>query len=160
MKKGSTLFLRASLVVMGFLALVICIVLFFGVAGEGIRNMSYFARLLTPLVVIMYMVAIPFYIALYQTWKLLNYIDAGTAFSVLSSRALKNIKHCAVTISVLYVAALPDFFRLAEADDAPGVGVIGLIFVGASLTVAVFAAVLQKLVESAMEIKSENDLTI
>jgi hypothetical protein len=37
---------------------------------------------------------------------------------------------------------------------------IGLVIVGASVAVAVFAAVLQRLLENAIAIKSENDLTV
>jgi Protein of unknown function (DUF2975) len=159
-KKGSTVFLRLALIVLGLMVLGFCIILFFGLEGEGIRNVPYWERILTPLVLMMYLSAIPFYIALFQSWKLLGYIDHNIAFSELSAQALKNIKHCAFTVSVIYVATLPDFFRLAEADDAPGVVVVGFIFMGASLTVAIFAAVLEKLVESAIEIKSENDLTV
>lgn len=158
--KNGTLFLKTSLIVLGLMVLGLCILMFVGLAGEGIRNMSYFDRLVSPLVLIMYIAAIPFYIALFQAWKLLSYIDKSIAFSELSAEALKNIKYCAFTISVLYISALPQFFILAQADDAPGVVIIGLMFVGASLTIAVFAAVLQKLVESAMVIKSENDLTV
>jgi hypothetical protein len=134
--------------------------MFVGLAGEGIRNMSYFERLVSPLVLMMYIAAIPFYIALFQAWKLLSYIDKNTAFSEASVKALGNIKHCAFTISILYIAALPQFYILAEADDAPGVIVIGLIFVGASFTVAIFAALLQKLLKNVLDLKSENDLTV
>ena len=159
-KKGSTLFLKASLIVLGLMGLGVCIIMFWGLAGEGIRNMSYFDRLLTPLVLIMWLTLIPFFISLFQAWKLLTYIDKNIAFSELSRVALKKIKYCAFTICVLYISALPQFYILAQADDAPGVMIIALMFVGAPLTIAVFAAVLEKLVESAMQIKSENELTV
>jgi hypothetical protein len=160
MKRGSTLFLRTAVVILGLGVFGLCIIMFVGLDGEGIRNVPYLERFLTPLVLMTYLSAIPFYIALFQAFKLLNYIDKNSAFSELSTKALRNIKYCAFTITVLYIAALPDFFRLAEADDAPGVVIIGLIFVGAACTIAIFAAVLEKLVESAMTIKSENDLTV
>ena len=68
----------------------------------------------------MYVSAIPFYVALYQAFKLLSYIDKNQAFSELSVRALKNIKICAITISGLYVVVMPFVFIIAEIDDAPG----------------------------------------
>lgn len=160
MKRGSTLFLKASLIVLGLMVLGVCIIMFVGLAGEGIRNMLYFNRLVSPLVLIVWLTAIPFYIALSQAWKLLGCIDKNIAFSEFSREALKKIKYCAVTIGVLYTAALPQFFILAQADDAPGIVIIGLVLVGASCTVAVFAAVLEKLVKSATAIQSEHDLTI
>ena len=108
----------------------------------------------------LYASAIPFYFALYQAFKLLSYIDKNKAFSELSVKALKKIKYCAITISILYVLGMPLFYLIAEKDDAPGVIVIGLVIIFASMVIAVFAAVLQKLLQEAIDIKSENDLTV
>ncbi|MGI2746972.1 DUF2975 domain-containing protein, partial [Bacillus cytotoxicus] len=108
----------------------------------------------------LYAAAIPFYFALYQAFKLLQYIDRNEAFSELSVRALKNIKNCAITISSLYVIGLPLFYLIAERDDAPGIILIGLVIIFTSTVIAVFAAVLQKLLKNAVDIKTENDLTV
>ena len=108
----------------------------------------------------MYASAIPFYFALYQAFKLLSYIDKNKAFSELSVKALKNIKYCAITISILYVLGMPLFYLMAERDDAPGIILIGLVIIFASMVIAVFAAVLQRLLQEAIDIKSENDLTV
>lgn len=108
----------------------------------------------------LYATAIPFFFALYQTFRLLSYIDRNKAFSELSVTALKNIRNCAITISILYVVGMPLFFLLAEIDDAPGVILIGMVIIFASMVDAVFAAVLQKLLQNAIDIKSENDLTV
>jgi hypothetical protein len=78
----------------------------------------------------------------------------------LSVRALKNIKYCAITISALYAAGMPYIFYAADRDDAPGVIVIGLVIIFASSVIATFAAVLQKLLQNVVEIKSENELTV
>jgi hypothetical protein len=108
----------------------------------------------------MYSAAIPFYFALYQAFKLLSYIDKNKAFSELSVKALKNIKYCAITISALYVVIIPFVYLVAEKDDAPGLIIIGMVPIFASMVVAVFAAVLQKLLKNAIDIKSEYDLTV
>lgn len=55
---------------------------------------------------------------------------------------------------------MPVFYLMAEIDDAPGIIVIGLVIIFASMVIAVFAAVLQKLLKEAIDIKSENDLTV
>ena len=108
----------------------------------------------------LYVSAIPFYFALYQAFKLLSYIDKNQAFSDLSVKALKTIKYCASTISILYIAGLPLFYLVGDKDDAPGIIVIGLVMVFASMVIAFFAAVLQMLLKEAIDIKSDNDLTI
>jgi Protein of unknown function (DUF3036). len=120
----------------------------------------YPAYLLNPLLTGMYMAAIPFFVALYQALRLLSFIDKNEAFSELSVRALKKIKYCAATISILYVAVMPLFYLMAQEDDAPGIVVIGLVITFASIVIAVFAALLQKLLKNAIDIKSENDLTV
>ena len=63
-------------------------------------------------------------------------------------------------MSILYLASMPILFQIADADDAPGVIGFGMLFAAAPIVVAVFAAVLEKLVRNAIDIKSENDLTV
>jgi len=55
---------------------------------------------------------------------------------------------------------MPLFYLFAEKDDAPGVILIGMVIIFASMVIAVFAAVLQKLLKNVLDIKSENDLTV
>ncbi|RKD75945.1 Protein of unknown function (DUF2975) [Sinobaca qinghaiensis] len=160
MKKGSTLFLKAALILMGIPVLALCIFLVPEIAGFAaflypeMTSISYLVYL------DLYATAVPFYFALYQAFKLLSYIDKNHAFSELSVRALKKIKYCALSISLLYIAGMPLFYLLGERDDAPGIIVIGMVMVFASLVITVFAAVLQKLLQKAVEIKSENDLVV
>jgi len=109
--------------------------------------------------IVMYGAAVPFYVALYQAFNLLQYIDENTAFSELSVKSLKNIKRCAVTISGLYVLGLPLFHFIAKKMEPP-IGLVGLIIIFASFVSAVFTAILQRLLQEAINIKSENDLTV
>ncbi|WP_399629811.1 DUF2975 domain-containing protein [Sporosarcina sp. SG10008] len=160
MKRGSTNFLKIAVILLGIPIVALCI---FGLpllAKEAAESNSEFSYVLYGIVIIMYISAIPFFVALYQAFKLLNYIDKSKAFSEISVKALKNIKHCAITISGLYVVGMPFFFIFAELDDAPGVILVGMLFIFAPMVIAVFAAVLQKLLQEAINIKSENDLTV
>ncbi len=154
MKQGSTLFLRAATAAIGLSVLALCLF----ALPMGIRQTSIDGY--RPIFFGMYVTAIPFFMALYQTFKLLSYIDTNKAFSEISVAALKHIKWCAVIISALYIGGLPYIYVVAEKDDAPGVIAIGLVIIGASWVVAVFAAVLQQLLNNAIAIKSENDLTV
>jgi hypothetical protein len=119
-----------------------------------------YAHMLYPIVIGIYVSVIPFFAALYQAFKLLSYIDNNQAFSELSVKALKKIKFCAMTISGLYVVILPFVFLVAQLDDAPGLIIVGMVPAFASMVIAVFSAVLQKLLKDAIDIKSENDLTV
>ena len=108
----------------------------------------------------MLIAAVPFFHGLYQALLLLRYIDSNTAFSELSVKAIQNIKYCAFTISVLYAAGMPYIIYVADKDDAPGAVLMGLVFIFAPLITSVFAAVLEKLLQNAIDIKKENDLTV
>lgn len=160
MERGSTLLLKLAILFIGLVILALCIFGLPSLAMEAGRNDPDFARWLYPILITMYIAAVPFFIGLYQALKVLTYIDKQKAFSELSVRALKRIKYCAIIISGLYMLSLPLFYCLAQQDDAPGIVVIGLILTFASIVVATFAAVLQKILQEAVAIKSENDLTV
>ena len=158
MKKGSTLFLKIALFLIGTPVLVL------GVFGlPWLVNHPFnteYDHVLYPIIVGMCLTAIPFYIALYKAYKLLSYIDKNEAFSQMSVQALMHIRNCAVTISALYIVMMPFVYVVAEKDDAPGMIVIEMVLVFASMVIAVFAAVLQRLLQQAIDIKLENDLTV
>ena len=160
MKNGSTLFLKGVVFLVGAAALAIYA---FGVpelAAGAAKMLPGLAFFWYSAIVGWYGTAIPFYVALYQTFKLLCYIDSSKAFSELSVTALGHIKYCAIAVSILWMAGLPMVYHLADVEDAPGVMLIGLIIAFAPVVIATFAAVLQRLLKEAIDIKSENDSTI
>ncbi|MBO1514175.1 DUF2975 domain-containing protein [Metabacillus bambusae] len=160
MKQSSTIFLKIAVFLIGTPVLALCILGLPKLAKEAAESNSEFAYVLYGILIVMYVSAIPFFVALYQAFKLLSYIDKSKAFSEISVKALKNIKYCAITISGLYVVGMPFIYIFAELDDAPGVILIGMLFIFAPMVIAVFAAVLQRLLQEAIDIKSENDLIV
>ena len=160
MKRSSTIFLKIAVYLVGTPVLAVCIV---GLSrfdpNSPYWDLPELANLQYPLLIGMYLAMIPFFYALYQTLKLLSYIDKNEAFSEYAVKALKNIKYSAITISILYVLETPLLYLLTVADDAPGI-LVGLVVIFASIVIAVFAAVLQKLLQEAIDIKSENDLIV
>ena len=159
--KLETLFLRLVVVFLAVPVLALCI---FVVPGMG----RYAAETVLPLFppvkffvwLVLYVSAAAYYVALYQAFNLLRFIDRNVAFSELSVEALKKIKYCAVAIGILHSLVLPLYYFVAKEDDAPGVVLVGCFVPFASLVIAVFAAVLQKLLQHVIAIKTENDLTI
>jgi hypothetical protein len=160
MKRASTLFLKAVLILIGAVVLIACVISFPHAWQGGPQEAPQFTSVILLGITGIYAAAFPFLFALYQAFMLLRYIDANNAFSDLSEKSLKIIKHCAIAMSILYASALPLAFVIAELDDAPGVVVIATAFACAPLVVATFAAVLQKLIRSAIDMKLENDLTV
>lgn len=154
MKFGSTLFLRLAIAAMALVVLALCVfVLPYGIATDNTGMYKY-------ILLGMYVTAVPFYIALYHVFKLLGVVDANKAFSLSSVWALKNVKRCALVIGGIYTVGLPYIYYAADNDDAPGVLALALIITGASYVIAAAAALLQQLVQHAVDLKDEHDLTV
>ena len=153
---GSTLLLRAVIIIISLVVLGICT---FGlpalIASELAGDFDY-----GYIFIAMYISAIPLFVALYNTLLLLGYIDKNKAFTTDSVASLKYIKYCGYIISGFYAFMMPYIFYVADRDDAPGLAAVGFVIVGASLVVATAAAVIQRLFQNAVDIKSENDLTV
>lgn len=159
MKQVTTHFLELTVIFIGILVLALCIFLVpeLAFAVSDFLKVNFLKYIIYT---ISYGAAIPFYFALYQSFKLLSYIDKNKAFSQLSVIALKKIKYCAILICSLHVLGLPLFYFVADKDDALGFVFVGTVIPFASMVIAVFAAVLQRLLQEAIKIKSENDLTV
>lgn len=156
MKRGSTIFLKTVVYILVLGALAIAsFAMWLTYNAEGGGGIDY-----RPLVAVMCVAVIPFLVAQWQALKLLGLIEKGTAFSGHAVDALKKIKYCGIAISIIFLADLPYAVILADQDDAPGV--VGIVFViaFASAVIATFAALLQKLLRSVVDIKSENDMTV
>lgn len=160
MKKGSTVFLRLVVIGFGLLVLALCVLVFPAIYREWALQYPNIAPVRYVVLVGLAASAVCFFLALQQTLLLLNFIDKNTAFSDMSVRAIGKIKQCGMVIGVLYTAALPLVYYMADQDDAPGLMLLGLIITSVAFVVATFAAVLQKLLKSAIALKSESDLTV
>ncbi|MFJ7752270.1 DUF2975 domain-containing protein [Peribacillus muralis] len=159
MKQVTTLFLKLAVFLIAIPVLALCIFLVPHIGNFAAKLYPNISLMKYLVFIVMYGAAVPFYFALYQAFNLLRYIDQNTAFSELSVKALKKIKCCAITICGLYILGLPLFHFIAKKVDPP-VGLMGFIIIFASLVIAVFAAILQRLLQEAINIKSENDLTV
>lgn len=157
MEKAVILFLKLAVILMGIPVLALCIFLVPEIAGFAAELYPEHSYLKYLVYIDLYATAIPFYFALYQAFILLNYIYKNKAFTKSSVRALKNITYCALTISSLYVLGMPIFFLMADKDDAPGIIGIGLGMIFASLVIAAFASVLQRLLQEAIARLEHNE---
>lgn len=160
MKHASTLFLKSTLVLIALAVIAFASFFIPQIWLEGLREIPAYATVVHLALAALALTVVPFLTALYQAWKLLVRIDANDAFSASSVHALGNILVCAVAMSVLYALALPLAFVVAQLDDAPGLVLIASAFAAAPLIVATFAAVLRKLVRSAVDMKAEHDFTV
>lgn len=97
---------------------------------------------------------------LFQTFNLIRNIDRNEAFSENTISYLKHIRNAGYVITAIYILLMPVMYLIAEFDDAPGLILFGAFFVFAAAVITAFADVLTRLFSNALEIKTENDLTI
>ena len=159
-KRSSTLFLKFVIILisMGVLA---CMIWFPQTEGRAI-NLDLVSIYTDPFIIYIYIASIPFFVALYQSFILLGYIDKNKVFSQFSVNAVRNIKYCAMALMGFIAAAILYIFLMAKTtnDDGAGAIAIGLVTIFASSVIATATAVFQKLLQNAVDIKSENDLSV
>lgn len=159
MKRSSAIFLQLVIVLIGLVALAIMIRV---PLTEGAAvNKDLFSIYFNPFIMCGYLASIPFFVALYQGVKLLYYIGQNNVFSLNSVKALRTIKYCAIILSALIVMAALYILRTHDKNDDPA-GFIFMCIVTTfiSIVVAVAAAVFERVLQNAVDLKSENDLTV
>ena len=159
MKKISIAFLQKVIVLIGIVALVIFIWL---PLTEGrAKNLDLFSIYADPFILYGYGASIAFFIALFNAFRLLGYIGQNHVFSTNSVKTLKNIKYCAIVLSILIVMA-GLYIKLThnKEDDPAGFLAICIVTTFVSIVVATAAAIFERLLQNAIDMKSENDLTI
>src|SRR3990167_5065583 len=96
MRKGSTLFLRVviCLIAIGVLAGLI----WFPQTEGRAAQLDLISIYTDPFIIYIYIASIPFFVGLYQAFKLLNYIDKNKAFSQGAVNTLKNMKFASLSL--------------------------------------------------------------
>jgi len=158
MKKGSTLFLKFVLCLLAIGAFVGLI--WFPQTEGAAKNLDLISIYTDPFIIYIYIGSTPFFVGVYQAFKLLNFIDAHKAFSQGAVNTLKNIKFASLSLIGFIALALFYIRFAAQGDDPAGPTALGIIVSFAVAVIATAAAVFQKLLQNAVDIKSENDLTV
>ena len=160
MKRGSTIFLRREVQLLpeGVLSL-----LLWEPQLEG-RNVNatlfeiYFKDLFLAYI---YLAFVPFFVGLYQAFKILGYARRNEIFFQRSVRALRIIKYCALTTAIFILGAEAYLFIFIRGkDDIAGGVAMGVFIILVSAIIATAAAVFERVLQNSVAIKSENDLTV
>jgi hypothetical protein len=159
MKRISTVFLQAVIVLIGILALVI--LAWFPLIEGRATNLDLFSIYFDPFILYGYAASIAFFVALYKAFRLLGYIGQNKVFSSSSVKTLKSIKYCAIVLAVLIVMA-GLFIKLSHNKDDDPAGFLAMCIVTTfvTVTIATAAAIFERILQNAVDMKSENDLTI
>lgn len=159
MKKSSTIFLQAVIVLIGVVALILMIQLP-RIEGRA-ANLDLFSIYSDPFILYGYATSIAFFVALYKAFRLLGFIGQNKVFSRQSVDALKTIKYCAIIFAALIViAGLYIKISHHEDDDPAGFLAMCIVTTFVSIVIATAAAIFEKILQNALDMKSENDLTI
>lgn len=160
MKQRSTLFLKIVL-------LLIAVLVFGGMMWfpqtEGVaKNKDLISIYTNPFIIYIYLGSVPFFIGLYQAFKLLNLIEANNAFSQSAVNTLRNMKLASLSlIGFIVLALLYIHFAPHGVDDDPaGPTMLGIVVSFGVAVIATAAGIFERLFQNAVDIKAENDLTV
>lgn len=112
-----------------------------------------------PFLAYAYVASIPFFVALYQAFKVLGYAGQNKIFSQAAVKALRTLKYCAIAI-IGFVAVSVIFMMFSDPDDRPAGVFMRILITFPSIVVAAAAAMFERILQNAVEMKSENDLTV
>lgn len=158
MKRLAPMFLKAVLVLIA-VAAAAGLLWFPRTEGRAV-GLSLVQIYSDPFILAVSVASMPFFIGLYQAWKLLRLIEVNRAFSQDAVTALRNIRWasfvliCCIAVGLMYIR----FF--AHGDDLAGPTALGMVAAFILAVIATAAAVFQKLLQNAVDMKSENDLTV
>lgn len=158
MNKGSTLFLKTVIVLIGII--VLAGMVWFPQTEGRAANLDLISIYTDPLILYLYVSSLPFFTGLFQAIKLLNFIDANQAFSQGAVNTLKNMKYAALSLIGFIAIALLYIRFFVQGDDSAGPIALGIVVSFTAIVIATAAGVFQKLLQHAVDLKSENDLTV
>lgn len=160
MKRISTVFLQVVIVLIGIgtLALLLWEP---HLEGRNVNATLFEIYFKDPFLAYAYIGSISFFVMLYQAFKLLGYIGKNNVFSLNSVKALRTIKYCAIVL-VAFIAGAEAYFFIVQRskEDIAGGVVMGVFMIFVSAVIGTAAALLERILQNAVDLKSENDLTI
>jgi hypothetical protein len=109
---------------------------------------------------IAYAASSAFFVGLYQVFRALGFVRQNKTFSQATVKALRIIRYCAIILVSFVLAGEAYLMIVRPGDDIAGGVFMGLLLIFVFGTSAIIAKMFEKLVQNAVEIKSENDLIV
>src|SRR5215467_12919113 len=107
-----TIFLQAVIVLIGIVALAL-LLWEPHIEGRNAHATLFEIYFNDPFLAYAYLASIPFFVALYQAFKVLGYAGQNKVFSQAAVKALRTIKYCAIAI-IGFVAVSVIFFLSSD----------------------------------------------
>lgn len=153
MMRSSTAFLQIVIVLAGIGA--VALMLWEPrIEGRNIHATVFDIYFKDPFLAYAYVASTPFFVALYQAFKVLGFARHNKIFSQEAVKALRTIKYCAISI-IGFVAVGEIFIMLGNSDDRAGGVFMGILISFSSVVVAAAAVVSERVLQNAMDMKSK-----
>jgi len=159
MKRNSTIFLQIVIMFIGIGALAL-LLWEPRIEGRNAHATNFEIYFKDPFLAFVYIGSIPFFVALYQAIKVLGYAGQNKIFSQAAVQALRTIKYCALAIIGFVVVDEIIIMLTHGNDDAAGGVFVGVVITFGSIVFATAAAMFERVLQNAVDLKSENDLTV
>ena len=158
MRRSSTVFLQIVIV---FIGLGVLAFMLGEPHLEGRNEHATFFEIYfkDPFLAYAYVASISFFVALYQAFKLVGYAGQNQVFSNSAVKSLRTIRYCALSM-IGFVVVSVIFMLDGDLDDRPPGVVIRAVITFGSTIVAAVAGMFERILQNAVDIKSENDLTV
>jgi hypothetical protein len=158
MKRSSTAFLQIVIVLIGIGALAL-LLWEPHIEGRNAHATVFEVYFKDPFLAYAYIASIPFFVALFQGFLVLGYAGQNKVFSQAAVKALRTIKFCAIAM-IGFVAVGELFIMMGDSDDRAGGVFMGVLIAFGSIVIATAAATFERILQNAVDMKSENDLTV
>lgn len=158
LKRSSTAFLQGVIVLIGIGALAL-LLWEPHLEGRNAHATVFEVYFKDPFLAYAYIASISFFVALYHGFKVLGYAGQNQVFSQAAVKSMRTIKFCAIAM-IGFVAGAEIFIFLHESDDRAGGVAMGVFIAFGSIVMATAAATFERILQSAVDLKSENDLTV
>ena len=161
MKRSSIVFLQVVIVLIGIGALALML-WEPHIEGRNAHATLFEIYFNDPFLAYAYIASIPFFVAHFQAFKVLGYAGQNKIFTQEAVRALRTIKYCA--LAIIGFVVLEELFILLSGNrdlENPGAPIfLGILIAFPAIVVATAAAMFERILQNAVDLKSENDLTV
>jgi hypothetical protein len=159
MKRTSTIFLHVVILLVGIGALTL-LLWEPHIEGRNVHATPFEIYFRDPFLAYAYVASIPFFVGLYQAFKVLRYAGQNELFSQAAMKAVRTIRYCAMCVIGFLVGGEAYLFivRRSEDDIAGGVAV-GLFMILVFVAIAAVAAMSERVLQNAVDMKSATDAT-
>jgi hypothetical protein len=158
MKRSATVFLQFVVVLIGLGTLGL-LLWEPHIEGRNAHATPFEIYFKDPFLAYAYIASISFFMALYQAFRVLRYAGQNRIFTPAAVNAVRKIKLCAIAI-IGFVAVGEIVFILPLSDDRPAGLFMGMLVVFGSIVIATTASMSERILQNALDIKVENELTV